>query len=223
MVYDDDINSVCSSTQSEVRTVNTDWYLTQTYTQQVFGNGTSDKSEDGLSRLGIEAPLVATPLVGGTSDDCSIASGTDSDASDSASDSSQDDLNTLSTGSDDDSILYELFPTDSFSSLTGIKCNDGCTKVTSKDVASSDLIRTAQVLVRGRSRVRSHGRHSNKVRVGSKSEKQSMGEGAEDSIIECIAEDSVSVASVTEMRRPLMLCLSHSNYLWKVAKKKLTK
>lgn len=160
----------------------------------------------------------AMGLLAATQDACSVGSGTESADSDSDSESSHGDLNTLSSDSgDDDSIVYELFPSVSFSSLTGIQCRDGCTKVTIRDFDSESDLRVSEALIRGRSRVRSRGRRgqgragagamrtrgvsSRSSNFGFNSDKGVQDVGEEDSIISCKAEEPVSVSNSKVMPR----------------------
>lgn len=223
-VFEHEANSVCSSSQNEGRTENTEntgLFLTHPEARRGIAHGANplktvrcskSRSEDGLSHLGVEAPLV--DIVPGSSDSCSVGSATESAASESDSESSDGDLNTLSTNSsDDDTLIYELFPAASFSSLTGIKCHEECTKLNEVHSTSSSDLRPSEAFVRGRSLVKSQGRHSSRRRSGKempcagflmgdsnnsigfngdKQDRCMQDGGEEDSIIECIAEEPVS-------------------------------
>lgn len=210
--FKEDDNSICSSIASEEQAderENTGWFL-EMGNRIETGPGKGPRTagsrrsiEDDLSRLGVEALFEGLFDAGEASSVSSSSSATSS-----SSESSNGDLNTLNSTStqDDDSIVYELFPTNSFTSLTGIKCHEGCTSASLRQRSPSGTksMETTNVLVRGRSRIRSQGRHRSTVIEGSSKHgsKSSFGfngdkkrdrcmqnGGDEDSIIECIADE----------------------------------
>ena len=161
---DDDL-SFCSSIHSEVNTVNTEytgWFLADH--EDIVNSSTSrfQKKESTLTELGIETPFaVLPPDLQSRSSSQVYSTGSDdlvSSVSESDSASSEGDLNSVTTsfGSFGDSIMYELFPTSSFSSLTGIKCHAlSCGKGFGNN-PSKQAKPTSEImeLGRGRSRIR---------------------------------------------------------------------
>jgi hypothetical protein len=150
-------------------------------------------SQDNLSRFGIESPFEMFPP-----DDAHDAS-SHSDAStlsSSASSASESefstDLNSFSsTGASDadgDSILYELFPASSFSSLAAIKCNDVDESrfvLTCADRTASCSKPYADELCKAEALVREHN--------GVKPSMYAFDE--DDSIIECVEDSHESVSA----------------------------
>lgn len=189
---DDDEVSYSSCDHSELNTVSTEytsWFLTERENVSVPRLA---KKESSLSEFGVEKPLIeyspdlhstssSRVYSTGSSDSVSYASVTDS------SENSQSDLNSVTTDfiSLDDSFMYELFPANSFSSLTGIKCHAiGFGKgLGRKNLSEAVEAKMATVdLVKGRSRTRKHDSNYSGVVAAIDDEEV-------DSIIECKATE----------------------------------
>lgn len=207
---EDDEISYCSSIHSEANTVDTEytgWFLADNEGIAKSSTPRFQKKESTLTEFGIETPIPEMPSdLQSTSSSRVYSTGSDdlvSSVSESDSDTSDGDLNSVTTSSSSlgDSIMYELFPANSFSSLTGIKCHDlACGKEFGSNSFKQALPKSETIeMTRGRSRTRKgKGKTQKQVSPESKSNDTGVSTTAVydeevDSIIECKPDSKIHV------------------------------